>query len=106
MSALLIAEQFAPLHDSHIEKVTVNGDPETRDCICESIVPSAVISQIPRKVHAKKHHAAQSVSSGHAGFVLLSLGRTLKSFSGALAHPAMVRGLNVLAEGALWSAVS
>jgi hypothetical protein len=84
MSALLIAQQFAPLHDSHIEKVTVNGDPETRACICESIVPSAVISQIPRKVRAKKHHAAQSVSSGHAGLVLLSLGRALKSFSGAL----------------------
>src|SRR5260370_26420240 len=66
MFALLIAEQFAPFHDSHIEKVTVNGDPETRACIRESIVPRAVISQIPGKVGAKKHRAAQSVSSGHA----------------------------------------
>jgi hypothetical protein len=35
-------------------------------------VPRAVISQIPGKVRAKKHHAAQSISSSHAGLVPMS----------------------------------
>src|SRR5262245_58692618 len=66
MFALLVAEQFAPFHDSHIEKVAVSGDPKTRACICESIVPRAAISQMSGKVGGKKLRAAQSVSACHA----------------------------------------